>query len=130
MIRFADGNIFHMSLIDVRSTPYLRQVSIAANSTVTFNITDVSSDTSFIIFQIHVYQYNVTLSYDKDYLSKVPNRSVFGSNIGLFSRPSTSGTTQLFVENDNTHVVKALIVAVYYSGQGEYYRLFRISKSL
>ncbi|OAD62384.1 Transmembrane 7 superfamily member 3 [Eufriesea mexicana] len=114
---FNDGSIFHMNLSDVQATPYMKDISIAASSNVIFNITNVSSDTSFIIFQIHVYQYNVTLSYDKDYLSKVSNRSVFGSNIGLLSRQATTGTTQLFVKNDNIHVVEALIVAVLYPSQ-------------
>ena len=80
-----------------------------------FNVTNVSSSASFIIFQIHTYQYNVTLSYDKDYLDS--NRSVFGSNVGLFSKPTRN---ILYVRNDNVHKVEALLVAVAYNDKCEY----------
>lgn len=83
-----------------------------------FNVTNVSSSASFIIFQIHTYQYNVTLSYDKDYLDS--NRSVFGSNVGLFSRLTTNIVTQLYVKNDNVHKVEALLVAIAYHDKCEY----------
>ncbi|CAL7945112.1 unnamed protein product [Xylocopa violacea] len=111
----SDGNVLTMALTDIHAnTPYIRPVSIAASSNATFNITNVSSSVAFIIFQIHVYQHNVTLSYDKDYLNKVSNRSVFGSNIGLYSRLTKNIVTQLFVKNDNVHAVQALLVAIAY----------------
>ncbi|XP_048262569.1 transmembrane 7 superfamily member 3 isoform X2 [Bombus terrestris] len=92
----------------------MRQVSIKATSNATFNINNISSSASFIIFQIHTYQHNVTLSYDKDYLNKISNKSVFGSNIGLFSRLSENIVTQLFVKNDNVHDVNGLLAVVAY----------------
>lgn len=100
------------------TTPYMKQVSIAASSKAIFNVTNVSSNASFIIFQIHIYQHNVTLSFDKDCLNKVSNRSVFGSNIGLLSKLTTN-TTQFFVKNDNVHDVKALLVVIAYNNKGE-----------
>lgn len=100
------------------TTPYMKQVSIAASSKAIFNVTNVSSNASFIIFQIHIYQHNVTLSFDKDCLNKVSNRSVFGSNIGLLSKLTTN-MTQFFVKNDNVHDVKALLVVIAYNNKGE-----------
>lgn len=100
------------------TTPYMKQVSIAASSKAIFNVTNVSSNASFIIFQIHIYQHNVTLSFDKDCLNKVSNRSVFGSNIGLLSKLTTN-TTQFFVKNDNVHDVKTLLVVIAYNNKGE-----------
>lgn len=108
-----------MKLTNLHDTvPYMKHASIAANSKVTFNVTNVSSSASFIIFQIHIYQHNVTLSFDKDYLNKVSNRSIFGSNIGLLFK-LTADTTQLFVKNDNVHNVTALLVVIAYNNNGE-----------
>lgn len=101
-------------------SPYTKRITIEANSKSTFNVTNVSSSASFIIFQIHTYQYNVTLSLDKDYLDKNSNRSVYGSNVGLFSRLTTNIVTQLYVKNDNVHKVEALLVAIAYNDKCEY----------
>lgn len=118
MIHFTDGSVFEMMLTN-DTTPYMKQISIAASSKAIFNVTNVSSTTSFIIFQIHIYQHNVTLSFDKDCLDKVSNRSIFGSNIGLLSKLTTNIMTQFFVKNDNVHDVKALLVVIAYNNKGE-----------
>lgn len=112
-----------MALSNVHSgDAFIQQINIAPSSNVTFNVTNVSSDASFIIAQVHAYEYNVTLSYDRDHLHKVSNRSVFGSNIGLFVKPGTQITTQLFLKNDNVHHVDALLVVIPYTANGEYSR--------
>ncbi|XP_071860596.1 transmembrane 7 superfamily member 3 isoform X2 [Bombus fervidus] len=114
-LSLTDGSVLQVNLTNLHdSLPYMRQVSIKASSNATFNITNISSSASFIIFQIHTYQHNVTLSYDKDYLNKISNRSVFGSNIGLFSRLTPNIVTQLFVKNDNVHDVNGLLAVVAY----------------
>lgn len=116
-LSLGDGSVFEMKLTNLHdTTPYMKQVSIAASSKAIFNVTNVSSNASFIIFQIHIYQHNVTLSFDKDCLNKVSNRSVFGSNIGLLSKLTTN-TTQFFVKNDNVHDVKALLVVIAYNNK-------------
>ncbi|XP_043513695.1 transmembrane 7 superfamily member 3-like [Frieseomelitta varia] len=108
-----DGSVFQVNLTRLHDySPYTKRIAIEANSKSVFNITNVSSSASFIIFQIHTYQYNVTFSYDKDYLDS--NRSVFGSNVGLFSKLTTNIVTQLYVKNDNVHKVEALLVAIAY----------------
>lgn len=109
-----------MSVANVRTgDAYIQQVSIAPSSNITFNVTNVSSSTSFIIVQVHTYQYNVTLSYDKDHLHKISNRSVFGSNIGLYLRPGSQINTLMYLKNDNVHRVDALVVGIPYSNKGE-----------
>ncbi|KAK9296704.1 hypothetical protein QLX08_009376 [Tetragonisca angustula] len=106
-----DGSVLQVNLTSLHDySPYTKRIAIEANSKSMFNVTNVSSSASFIIFQIHTYQYNVTLSYDKDYLDS--NRSVFGSNVGLFSKPTRN---ILYVRNDNVHKVEALLVAVAYN---------------
>ncbi|XP_050494697.1 transmembrane 7 superfamily member 3-like isoform X1 [Bombus huntii] len=114
-LSLTDGSVLQVNLTNLHdSVPYMRQVSIKASSNATFNIINISSNASFIIFQIHTYQHNVTLSYDKDYLNKISNKSVFGSNIGLFSRLTKNIVTQLFVKNDNVHDVNGLLAVVAY----------------
>ena len=111
-----DGSVLKVALSNVHtSDAFIQQINIAPSSNVTFNVTNVSSDASFIIAQVHAYEYNVTLSYDRDHLHKVSNRSVFGSNIGLFVKPGLQITTQLFLKNDNVHHVDALLVVIPYT---------------
>ncbi|XP_043801040.1 transmembrane 7 superfamily member 3-like [Apis laboriosa] len=118
ILSLGDGSVFEMKLTNLHdTTPYMKQISIAASSKAIFNVTNVSSSGSFIIFQIHIYQHNVTLSFDKDCLNKVSNRSIFGSNIGLFSKLDTNIMTQFFVKNDNVHDVKALLVVITYNNK-------------
>lgn len=110
-----DGSVFKVNLTSLHDySPYTERIAIEANSRSTFNVTNVSSSASFIIFQIHIYMYNVTLSYDKDNFDKNSNRSVFGSNVGLFSKVTTNVVTPLYVKNDNVHRVEALLVAIAY----------------
>ncbi|KOX71229.1 Transmembrane 7 superfamily member 3 [Melipona quadrifasciata] len=110
-----DGSVFQVNLTSLHDySPYTKRIAIEANSISTFNVTNVSSSASFIIFQIHVYLYNITLSYDKDNFDKNSNRSIFGSNVGLFSKVTTNIVTPLYVKNDNVHRVEALFVAIAY----------------
>ncbi|XP_015432011.1 PREDICTED: transmembrane 7 superfamily member 3-like isoform X2 [Dufourea novaeangliae] len=111
-----DGSVLQMPLTNLASSePFIKQITIAPSSNTTFNVTNVSSSASFIIVQVHTYQYNVTLSYDKDHLHKVSNRSVFGSNIGLYVKAGSSIVTQLYLRNDNLHLVDAIAVAIIYN---------------
>ncbi|XP_053976872.1 transmembrane 7 superfamily member 3-like [Hylaeus volcanicus] len=110
-----DGSVLQVSFSHPTGDAYIQRISIAPASNVTCNITNVSSETSFIIAQIHTYQYNVTLSYTEDDLNKVSNNSVFGSNIGLLIRPGLNIMTQLYLKNDNVHHVDALLVGIPYN---------------
>lgn len=99
---------------------FIQQITIAPSSNVTLNITNVSSSTAFIIAQVHAYQYNVTLSYDKDHLHVISNRSVFGSNIGLHIPMNPPVViTHLYLENNNVHTVHAVIATLSYGDRGE-----------
>lgn len=108
-----DGSVLHMSAAVSTSDPFIQQITIAPHAKVIINITDVSSSTSFIIAQVHVYQYNVTLSYDEDFPHIMSNRTVFGSNIGLYVKPNST-ITQLHLKNRNNRELQAIAVAILY----------------
>ncbi|CAK9810038.1 Transmembrane 7 superfamily member 3 [Anthophora quadrimaculata] len=111
----SDGSVLQVQLTNVTDiAPYKRRITIAPSTNATFELINVSTEASFIIFQIHTYQYNVTLSYNKYNMNKVSNESVFGSNIGLLSR-QTKEIVSLYVRNDNVKNVEALLVAVAYN---------------
>ncbi|XP_076249081.1 transmembrane 7 superfamily member 3 [Calliopsis andreniformis] len=110
-----DGSVLKVPLTNVgMGDAYIQQISIAPSSNITFNVTNVSSTSSFTIIQVHTYQYNVTLSYDKEHLHKVSNKSVFGSNIGLYLKNNLQVVTPMYLKNDNVHRVHALIAAIPY----------------
>ncbi|XP_076295481.1 transmembrane 7 superfamily member 3 isoform X2 [Lasioglossum baleicum] len=108
-----DGSVLHMSGAVSNSDAFIQQMTIAPNAKVTINITDVSSSTSFIIAQVHVYQYNVTLSYDEDFPHIISNRTVYGSNIGLYVKPNST-VTQLYLKNRNNRELQGIAVAIFY----------------
>ncbi|CAK9825197.1 Transmembrane 7 superfamily member 3, partial [Anthophora retusa] len=111
----SDGSVLQVQLANVTDiAPYKRRITIAPSTNATFELINVSTEASFIIFQIHTYQYNVTLSYNKYNMNKVSNESVFGSNIGLLTR-QTKNVVSLYVRNDNVKSVEALLVAVAYN---------------
>ncbi|CAK9804967.1 Transmembrane 7 superfamily member 3 [Anthophora plagiata] len=111
----SDGSVLQVQLTNATDiAPYKRRITIAPSTNATFELINVSSEASFIIFQIHTYQYNVTLSYNKYNMNKVSNESVFGSNIGLLTR-QTKNVTNLYVRNVNVKSVDALLIAVAYN---------------
>lgn len=92
------------------STPYIKQMSISFLSQISLNITDISSNVAFYIVQIHAHLRPVTLSYDKYY-----DKRVFGTNIGLYVKPTPNNITQLYLKNDGIYSVKALLVIMNYN---------------
>lgn len=101
------------------STPYIKQTFISPSSNVTLNITNISSNVAFYIVQIHAHLHPVTLSYDENYES-----SVFGTNIGLYVKPTFDKVSKLFLKNKESYVIKAMIVVTGYNNKGECYIIF------
>ncbi|KAI4491166.1 hypothetical protein M0802_010387 [Mischocyttarus mexicanus] len=112
-----DNNDISISLLNYpENEAFKKRITLAPASNYAINISDIPSIVSFLIFQVHTYQYNITLSYDKLNLNKVSNRSLFGSNIGLYIIPKKDGLT-FFIKNDNVKNVEALLAIVSYSKQ-------------
>jgi len=84
-------------------------------------VTDIPSDIWFIILQIHTFQYNATIAYDKELLDKVSSKSLFGSNIGLYLKTHNVTTPlQVFLKHNNIYNLDALLVIVAYDRNGKY----------
>lgn len=113
-----DGTVFTVSLKDLRNEDaHVDRILIPASGDLIFSVVEIPVDVSFVVFQIHTYQYNVTLSYDRTQLDKVSNRSVFGSNIGLHVDTARIGSTQMYLKNDNIHEVDAMLVVTGYDAK-------------
>ncbi|XP_014481385.1 PREDICTED: transmembrane 7 superfamily member 3-like isoform X2 [Dinoponera quadriceps] len=107
------------SLLNYRENDiFKKRLILPPSSDVTITVTDVPPKFSFIVLQIHTYQYNATLAYDKTLLGKVSKGSLFGSNIGLYMKTrNVTGPLQVFLKHDNVHDLNALIVIVPYGSE-------------
>ncbi|XP_029161395.1 transmembrane 7 superfamily member 3-like [Nylanderia fulva] len=98
-----------------KNNAFKQRINLIPLSPLKITVTDVPSDIWFIILQIHTFQYNATISYDKTLLDKVSSGSVFGSNIGLYLKTHDITTpTQAFLKHNNVHNLDALLVIVGY----------------
>lgn len=122
MYCIADNVGITVSLWNHRENDAIKQrINLAPFNRINITVIDVPSDIWFIVLQIHTFQYNATLSYDKALLDKVSNRSLFGSNIGLYLKTrDMTGPIQVFLKHDNVHNLDALLVIVTYGRNGEY----------
>lgn len=122
MYYITDDNTIIASLLNYEENDiFKKRLNLPPSSGVTIAITDVPSDFSFIILQIHTYQYNATLAYDKALLDKVSKGSLFGSNIGLYMKTrNVTGPIQVFLKHENLHDLDALLVIVPYGPNGKY----------
>ncbi|KAF7395096.1 hypothetical protein HZH66_008270 [Vespula vulgaris] len=112
-----DDNIISISLLNYRKNEAVKErIKLAPTNNYMINITAIPPTISFLIFQVHTYQYNITLSYDKLNLNKVSNRSLFGSNVGLYIVPKKKETT-FFIRNNNVRHVETLLAVVPYLKQ-------------
>ncbi|KAK0092508.1 hypothetical protein PV326_001261 [Microctonus aethiopoides] len=85
--------------------------SLLNNSSKTFiDITNVPSEVSFIIIQIHAQESNVTLIINGTKTSKIS-----GYNVGLQINSSEVSDTKISIENDNYRNVSVLVAAVAYT---------------
>jgi len=118
----ADSVGITVSLWNHRENDAFKQrINLAPFNLLNITVIDVPSDIWFIILQIHTFQYNATLSYDKALLDKVSDRSLFGSNIGLYLKTRDVTTPiQVFLKHDNVHNLDALLVIVTYGRNGKY----------
>lgn len=99
---------------------FKKQLNLPPSSGLTIVVTDASAF-SFIVLQVHTYQYNATLAYDKTLLDKVSGRSLFGSNIGLYLKTrNVTEPMQVFLKHCNVHKLDALLVIVPYGPNGKY----------
>ncbi|XP_047356408.1 transmembrane 7 superfamily member 3-like [Vespa velutina] len=112
-----DDNIISISLLNYRENEAVKKrITLVPTSNYTINIIDIPPIVSFLIFQVHTYQYNITLSYDKLNLNKVSNRSLFGSNVGLYIVPKKKESS-FFIKNDNVRKIETLLAVVPYIKQ-------------
>lgn len=81
------------------------------------NIQFIPDWVQFLIVQAHVYLHNVTLKYN---IEKVAHKYVTGQNIGLVQNVSSTGSTQIFLENENPYNVTVLLAVVLYNESGKY----------
>ncbi|XP_011867631.1 PREDICTED: transmembrane 7 superfamily member 3-like [Vollenhovia emeryi] len=94
---------------------FKQRINVAPFNRLNITVADVPSDIWFIVLQIHTFQYNATLSYDKALLDRVSNRSLFGTNIGLYLKThDVTAPIQVFLKHDNVHNLDALLVIVTY----------------
>ncbi|XP_011694161.1 PREDICTED: transmembrane 7 superfamily member 3-like [Wasmannia auropunctata] len=94
---------------------FKQRINLVPFNRLSITVTDIPSEIWFIILQIHTFQYNATLSYDKALLDKVSSKSLFGSNIGLYLKThDVTGPIQVFLKHDNVHNLDALLVIVTY----------------
>lgn len=100
---------------------FKQRINLSPFNRLNITVTNVPSDIWFIVLQIHTFQYNATLSYDKALLDKVSDRSLFGSNIGLYLKThDVTAPIQVFLKHDNVHNLDALLVIVTYGRNGKY----------
>lgn len=122
MYCIADSGSITVSLLNYReSDVFKRRLNLAPSSALTINLKDIPSNLSFVVLQVHTFQYNATLSYDKTLLDKVSNKSLFGSNIGLYLKAhNVAVPIQVFLRHDNVHNLDALLVIMPYARNGKY----------
>ena len=118
-----------ISLLNHRENDAFKQrINLAPFNRLNITVRDVPSDIWFIVLQIHTFQYNATLSYDKALLDKVSNRSLFGSNIGLYLKTyDITAPIQVFLKHENVYNLDVLLVIVTYGRNGKYIQIIYIS---
>ncbi|XP_029669870.1 transmembrane 7 superfamily member 3-like [Formica exsecta] len=98
-----------------KNNAFKQRINLIPFSRLNITVIDIPSDIWFIILQIHTFQYNATIAYDKELLDKVSNRSLFGSNIGLYLKTHNVTTPiQVFLKHYNLHNLDALLTIVAY----------------
>ncbi|XP_072762373.1 transmembrane 7 superfamily member 3 [Anoplolepis gracilipes] len=98
-----------------KNNAFKQQINLIPFNRLNITVTDIPPDIWFIILQIHTFQYNATIAYDKALLDKVSSKSLFGSNIGLYLKIHDITTPiQVFLKHNNLHNLDALLVIVAY----------------
>ena len=110
----------------VKNSVFKQRIKFNPDSHANITVINIPSDVWFIVLQVHTFQYNITIGYDKTTLDKVSNRSLFGSNIGLyFETHNVTTPIQAFLKNDNVRSVDMLVAIVTY-GQKCEYKLYQL----
>ena len=102
-----------------KAQAFIQRSLISAKTKDKLTIIDIPIDVSFIIVQIHTFQYNVSISFNENYVQPLKD-IVFGTNIGLFVDVSEKNSTEVYVKNHNIKNVEALFVAVAYTRDGKF----------
>lgn len=104
-----------------KNDAFKQRINLIPFNHLNITVTDIPSDIWFIILQIHTFQYNATIAYDKELLDKVSSKSLFGSNIGLYLKTHNVTTPlQVFLKHNNVYNLDALLVIVAYDRNGKY----------
>lgn len=104
-----------------KNNAFKQRINLSPFSRLNITVIDIPSDIWFIILQIHTFQFNATIAYDKELLDKVSNRSLFGSNIGLYLKTHNVTTPiQVFLKHYNLYNLDALLTIVAYDRNGKY----------
>lgn len=91
-----------------QSTWIIRSLEPLSMSAVTTEA--VPSDVRFIVFQVHAYLHNISLSYNSTLL---PHHHVNGTNVGLVWQ-TNQGTPTFYVSNQNPENVTVMYAIVAY----------------
>ncbi|KAF4531653.1 hypothetical protein B566_EDAN006584 [Ephemera danica] len=105
-----NGEIITLPLSGVFSDDLFEEIKIIpALSSVTIRATNIPIKSKYVIFQVHSFQYNISLLYD-EIISK--NNHVNGTNVGLVRVLTGSGITQVFLKNYNLNTNVTVLIAV------------------
>lgn len=74
---------------------------------------------TFIVVQVHAYIYNVSMSYDKNSISRVPGKFIAGTNIGLFVETFGITAAAVYTTNENSIEIDGLVAVVAYKNEGK-----------
>ncbi|XP_015518773.2 transmembrane 7 superfamily member 3 isoform X1 [Neodiprion lecontei] len=91
------------------------ELIILAEKTVvqTIEVVQIPDVVSFLVVQIHTYQYNISLAYDKNFS---PRRYTSGTNLGLvIDLIGGQNTASTYVKNENVVDVEAMVAVVAYT---------------
>ena len=107
---------------------FTQLLTISQNSNFVIKVEDIPFEVTFIIAQVHIYMYNVSMSYDKNTINRAPGSIVTGTNIGLFVETKDLTTTKVYVTNENSFAVESLIAVVAYTFDGKYNIIQKLKK--
>lgn len=98
---------------------FTQLMTIEKNTNFVISVDDIPAEVTFIVVQVHAYIYNVSMSYDKNPISKVPGKFITGTNIGLFVETAGLTTAAVYATNENAIEIDGLVAVVAYKNEGK-----------